>query len=274
MTHIIPYNDDLDIKKGWIAFDLDRTLALYDGFEHHTVIGRPIQPMVALFKQHLVAGDPVCIFTARVSPGGHHTEEMVREAYQAIQSWCRINLDGVFPITSVKQPCIKRLYDDIAVGVERNTGQLVRDDTYVKALEARYELLLKQVEDLQNQNALLRKQAEEAERFMLEKAPILLAQDAKAHGHAWSDAADLYRRKYLELHEKFIGRQEAAQLGSEPEKLTFLVPVSASVTCLVRATDEAEACELASGRLAEHAEFGKIQAFGSNGDPVDLTKSD
>ena len=54
---------------GWIGVDLDGTLAQYDGFKGCTVIGDPVQVMLARVKKWISEGIEVRIFTARVNPG-------------------------------------------------------------------------------------------------------------------------------------------------------------------------------------------------------------
>ena len=90
---------------GWWGFDLDGTLAQYDGWGDGS-IGAPITPMIRRIKHYLKQGRPVKIVTARVyyddaghAPGGK--EEYVTECIR-IQQWCKEHLGRVIPITFKK----------------------------------------------------------------------------------------------------------------------------------------------------------------------------
>ena len=54
--------------KGWYGFDLDGTLAKYDGWKGIDHIGEPVKPMVDLIKKMHAEGKVVKIMTARVAP--------------------------------------------------------------------------------------------------------------------------------------------------------------------------------------------------------------
>ena len=54
--------------EGWIGFDLDGTLAKYDGWKGIDHIGEPVRPMVELIRRMHDEGKVVKIMTARVSP--------------------------------------------------------------------------------------------------------------------------------------------------------------------------------------------------------------
>ena len=53
---------------GWYGFDLDGTLAKYDGWKGIEHIGEPVKPMVDLIKRMHAEGKVVKILTARVAP--------------------------------------------------------------------------------------------------------------------------------------------------------------------------------------------------------------
>lgn len=122
----VPYSGD----KGWIGVDLDRTLAIYhgkvDGVYDPMRIGSPIPRMVARIKGWLAEGYEVRIFTARV--GGFNLEEgsgIIARAMVAdnIQNWLE-NEAGLprLAVTNEKDMDTCQIWDDIAVGVVRNTG--------------------------------------------------------------------------------------------------------------------------------------------------------
>lgn len=103
-------------SSGWIAVDLDGTLAEYDhwrGVEH---IGDPIRPMVTRVKSWLDKGLRVKIFTARAS---------VPEAVPHIVKWCQTHLGHRLEVTDRKDMDMRQLWDDRAVTVEFNTGKIL-----------------------------------------------------------------------------------------------------------------------------------------------------
>lgn len=113
------YADDVRAEaEPWIGVDLDGTLAHYDKFEGLDKIGAPIPKMVRLIKMHLRRGDVVKIFTARVA------DDPEGIARRAIENWCLKVFGQKLPITNIKDQGMTKLYDDRAVGVEPNTGEL------------------------------------------------------------------------------------------------------------------------------------------------------
>lgn len=102
---------------GWIGFDLDGTLAHYEGWDGGK-IGKPIENTVKLIKDFISKDYNVKIFTARVSqcePGVH----------RAIEDWCLEHIGVCLPITCSKDYNMVRLYDDRCVQVETNTGRII-----------------------------------------------------------------------------------------------------------------------------------------------------
>ena len=135
-------------NKGWIAVDFDGTLAAYDKWVDCEHCGAPISLMVARVKCWLAEGREVRIFTARVFPvtevidanfpvvdaiknSPHLTGRDLEaaKAAAAIQRWCRDHIGQVLPITCVKDYAMIELYDDRAVQVLANTGELVGHST-------------------------------------------------------------------------------------------------------------------------------------------------
>lgn len=115
-------------RQGWIGVDLDGTLA----FSHCNWrsnwrnIGNPIAPMLVLVKELLAQGEDVRIFTARLDGNWYEGKVYpVEEIKKHIEDWCLLHVGQILPVTNVKDTYMKLLYDDRAVGVERNTGRLI-----------------------------------------------------------------------------------------------------------------------------------------------------
>ncbi len=118
---------------GWVAVDLDATLAEYHGWPADGSIGAPIPAMVERVKGWIEEGKDVRIFTARVWPVGvsiprdfpQERYDQATEQYARITSWCKEHLGRALPVTCVKDYGMVTLYDDRAVQVEANTGRLI-----------------------------------------------------------------------------------------------------------------------------------------------------
>lgn len=128
--------------KGWIAVDLDGTLADYtNGWQGADIIGDPVPEMFDRVRRWMDEGREIRIFTARIWPitevieehtdleqihnwyGGAADQAMVSIA--GILDWSRSHFGCVFPITCVKDLRMVELYDDRCVQVVANTGRLV-----------------------------------------------------------------------------------------------------------------------------------------------------
>ena len=125
--------------KGWIAVDLDGTLAQYDQWIGPGHIGEPVPLMLARVKGWLKEGKEVRIFTARVFPfndviyadtprpslATHIDNTRLDDAWLAVHSirrWCYKHVERILPITNVKDFGMIEIWDDRAVQVEKNTG--------------------------------------------------------------------------------------------------------------------------------------------------------
>jgi hypothetical protein len=105
---------------GWIGVDLDCTLAEYHGWKgKDEPIGEPIPLMVERVKRWLDKGKTVKIFTARVDRDDGTQERMIKE-------WCKEHIGQELEVTNVKTRGMYELWDDRAIGVQRNTGQVKR----------------------------------------------------------------------------------------------------------------------------------------------------
>lgn len=110
---------------GWIAVDLDGTLAVYDhwrGIEH---IGEPILPMVERVKRWIKNGADVRIFTARVGDQNGEAHRDIDAVRSHIEVWCIRHIGTALPITNVKDHGMIELWDDRCVRVELNTGRVI-----------------------------------------------------------------------------------------------------------------------------------------------------
>ncbi len=117
------------MSRGWIGFDLDGTLAAYDGrWRGPEFIGEAIEPIVAKVKSFLAEGVDVRIFTARVYwDGNEPTYKAHLEAKKHVEEWSQKVFGVVLPVTCAKDFSMIQLWDDRAVQVMPNTG-LTRDD--------------------------------------------------------------------------------------------------------------------------------------------------
>lgn len=111
-------------SKGWIAVDLDGTLAHYVSGQGVKYVGAPIEPMVARVKKWLAEGKTVKIFTARAC--GLLGEDDRREQVEMIEAWCEKHIGQKLEVTSLKDFSMVELWDDRAVAVEKNTGRAKR----------------------------------------------------------------------------------------------------------------------------------------------------
>lgn len=115
-------------SKGWIGVDADQTLFHYDGWGGIEHFGPPIPAMVNRVRYHLGNEEEVRLFTARVSDP--EWEPKGREAWEKISQ----QLFGVaLAATNVKDYEMTLLYDDKAVQVVPNTGELAIEVAVKKA---------------------------------------------------------------------------------------------------------------------------------------------
>lgn len=100
------------MKQGWIAVDLDNTLAEYDHWRGPGHIGLPIAPMVQRVRAWLREGREVRLFTARWS-----CLEQRDEFSKAWAAWSQEHLGAVLVVTCEKDYSCAELWDDRAVRV-------------------------------------------------------------------------------------------------------------------------------------------------------------
>jgi hypothetical protein len=114
---------------GYIAVDLDKTLAYYDGWKGKEHIGEPIIYMLSRVKYWIATGKTVKIFTARACDP---------EAIPYIEQWCLEHLGVILPITNIKDYDMEELWDDRAVQVVPNSGQSVQETIAQQLLDTLY----------------------------------------------------------------------------------------------------------------------------------------
>lgn len=107
-----------DFCMGWIGVDFDGTLA-------HTVTGEPIPKMLERVKDWLAKGVEVRIVTARASSNNDPDKYPISEVYE----FCHRHLGTTnIPVTCEKDTDMMELWDDRAISVERNTGEVARSE--------------------------------------------------------------------------------------------------------------------------------------------------
>jgi len=115
MTTVIP-------SKGWIAIDLDGTLAHYDPLHRVSIVGKPIKAMIKQVKQWLAAGIEVRIFTARASDA---------TLIPPIQQWLVENGLPPLEVTNRRDRDLIQVWDDRVVQIETNTGAVLTPKEHI-----------------------------------------------------------------------------------------------------------------------------------------------
>lgn len=155
-----------EFKHGWIGVDFDGTLAMYTGLKSAGILGDPLMPMVQRVRAWLAEGIEVRIVTARVSPltPPGYTAKDVELNRVAIGDWCEMYLGKRLVVTHEKDFGMKELWDDRAIQVEANTGEIANSKgvgnvtlDQVKALQEK----TKGVETITEWMRLLREFADE-----------------------------------------------------------------------------------------------------------------
>lgn len=112
---------------GAIYVDLDGTLAHYDKWRGPAHIGEPVLAMAKRVEAWIDKGLQVKIFTARVwSDGSPERDNEAQVAFASIKAWVRKHFGTELYITCIKAPDAIEIWDDRAVSVKRNTGEVIR----------------------------------------------------------------------------------------------------------------------------------------------------
>jgi len=186
--------------KEWVGFDLDGTLAEYDGWKGVEHIGKPVERMVLVARLLHWLGIKIKIVTARVAP--RDDGEGGEKARKYIEEWCRDNLGFTPEITYEKDAAMAALFDDRAVAVEQNTGKVLGGWTgfLPKASEKAKKAVLDKVE----------KKAEGPSNEDLRRMYDIVQADARLSGRikglGFGDNGDAYRKAYIKLHVMELAR--------------------------------------------------------------------
>lgn len=114
-------------SKGWVGFDLDGTLAHYEGWTGGG-IGEPVPAMLEMVKKYLEDGTEVRIFTARVGEYEGMSDEIraaIAEQRKLIEDWTEKHVGKRLKVTAMKDFGMMALFDDRAFRVEVNTGRIL-----------------------------------------------------------------------------------------------------------------------------------------------------
>jgi len=109
---------------GWIAVDLDGTLAFHETGYGSEEIGAPVPAMLARVKRWLDDGYDVRIFTARADCG----RMALRAVERRIKQWCLEHIGQELPVTCKKNFDMIEMWDDRCVQVIPNTGRTLTDE--------------------------------------------------------------------------------------------------------------------------------------------------
>lgn len=109
------------MSDGWIGWDLDGTLAVYEGWGGVNHIGAPVMANLNRLRDLVARGVPCKIMTARVSRGG----EEAALAERAIHNWLKKHGLPKLEVTAIKDFAMLYLVDDRAIAVEANTGAIL-----------------------------------------------------------------------------------------------------------------------------------------------------
>ena len=105
-----------------IAVDLDGTLAEYNGWKGLDHIGDPVPLMLTRVRQWISEGKTVVIFTSRVT---HNSGEDTSKAFEYIYQWLEKHGLGGLDVTGLKRKEFIEFWDDRAIRVQKNTGEVL-----------------------------------------------------------------------------------------------------------------------------------------------------
>lgn len=182
----------------WIGFDLDGTLAKYDGWKGVSHIGEPVTSMVVVARLLNWLGKKIKILTARVAP--RDDGDGGAKARKYIEEWCRKNLGFVPEITHLKDASMVALFDDRAVAIEQNTGKVLGGwtDFLPKASESAKDAVKRMASSGREKEAAVRPSKEDLWRmYDIIQADARLS--GKVRGLGYGGDGDAYRRAAIKL---------------------------------------------------------------------------
>ena len=110
----------------WVGVDLDGTLANYTEFKGWDQIGEPVPAMVSFVKKLLAMGITVKVLTARASVESRALNNLTFEQVEkVIQDWTEKHIGVRLPVVTEKGCAMICLFDDSAIQIEKNTGNVV-----------------------------------------------------------------------------------------------------------------------------------------------------
>lgn len=183
-------------EEEWAGFDLDGTLAEYDGWKGIEHIGKPVERMVLIAKLLHKLGKKIKILTARAAP---RDGDDGSKAKKYVEKWCEKNLGFVPEITHDKDASMAVLFDDRAVAVEQNTGKVLGgwSDFIPKASDKAKKALRKLVGEEKKAEG---RPSDESLRRMYDIVKADARLGNRLAGMGFGRNGDAYRRAAIKLH--------------------------------------------------------------------------
>lgn len=105
----------------WIAVDFDGTLSTHGRTDPNDqyAVGKPIPKMLERVKDWVAQGKTVKIFTGRLGGDGDKDKHKA-----AISAFLKENGLPDLEVTNIKDHHMEELWDDRAIGVVKNTGEI------------------------------------------------------------------------------------------------------------------------------------------------------
>jgi len=118
----MPSTASSPVPSGWIAIDFDGTLVRYDERYGTSRIGAAIESTVIRLQQWLDMGIEVRVFTARAT---------APELVPPVQDWLEQHGLPRLAVTHRRDYDLMQVWDDRAIQVETNTGELLTPKQYI-----------------------------------------------------------------------------------------------------------------------------------------------
>jgi hypothetical protein len=108
----------------YVAFDLDGTMTMNDGWKGPDYIGEPIPEVIQMIVVLRTHDIPVKVFTARAATTN---QDEFHRSTMAINAFCEKHIGEQLPITAEKDMYCIRIFDDRARQVVENEGTVVEE---------------------------------------------------------------------------------------------------------------------------------------------------